>query len=138
MANSIYAKARTAFFSGEIDLLDDDINAALVSGSYTPNLLTDEFFSTVSAFVVGTPVLLTGNAIDDTGGDAIFDADDAGFSTVTGDEIVYAVIYKDTGVEATSRLIALIDTATGLPVAPVGVNITIQWSADGIFSWLGC
>ena len=30
------------------------------------------------------------------------------------------VIYKDTGTEATSPLLAMIDTATGLPITPNG------------------
>ena len=38
-------------------------------------------------------------------------------------------IYQDSGVEATSRLIANIDAATGLPVTPNGTDITVQWDS---------
>jgi len=38
-------------------------------------------------------------------------------------------IYKDSGVESTSRLIANIDTATGLPVTPNGGDITVVFDA---------
>jgi hypothetical protein len=60
----------------------------------------------------------------------VADAADITFTTVTGDQSEALVIYKDTGVEATSQLIAYIDTATGLPVTPGGGNITVTWD-DG-------
>ena len=37
------------------------------------------------------------------------------------------VIYVDTGTEATSPLIAYIDTATGLPITPNGGDIIVTW-----------
>ena len=44
------------------------------------------------------------------------------------------MIYKDTGVAATSNLIALIDTGvTGLPFTPSGSNVSLAWPAAGIF-----
>jgi hypothetical protein len=44
------------------------------------------------------------------------------------------VIYKHTGTESTSTLIAYIDSGTNLPVTPNGGDITVQWNASGIFS----
>lgn len=38
------------------------------------------------------------------------------------------VLYRDTGSSGTSELIAYIDTATGLPFTPAGINYTIAWS----------
>jgi hypothetical protein len=45
------------------------------------------------------------------------------------------VIWKDTGNPATSPLIALIDTATGIPVATTGGDITVYFDngANKIF-----
>ena len=40
------------------------------------------------------------------------------------------ILYQHTGTDATARLIAYIDTATGLPVTPNGGDITIVWD-DG-------
>ena len=37
------------------------------------------------------------------------------------------MIYVDTGTEATSPLIAYIDTATGLPITPNGGDIIVTW-----------
>ena len=57
-----------------------------------------------------------------TGGAA--DAADCTFTAVSGATINAIVICKDTGTEATSPLIAYIDTATGLPITPNGGDIT--------------
>jgi hypothetical protein len=52
------------------------------------------------------------------------------FTAVTGDPCEAIVIWQDTGVESTSRLIAYIDTASsGLPVTPNGGDITIAWDS---------
>ena len=42
------------------------------------------------------------------------------------------VIYQDTGDVNTSRLIAFIDTATGLPVTPNGGDIVVEWSNGAV------
>ena len=44
------------------------------------------------------------------------------------------MIWKDTGSEATSPLIAYFDTVTGLPVTPNGGNINLTFDAAGIFA----
>jgi hypothetical protein len=59
----------------------------------------------------------------------VADADDVLLSSVTGTSCEFIVIFQDTGVDATSRLIAYIDSAVGLPVTPNGGNITIQWDS---------
>ena len=46
---------------------------------------------------------------------------------VSGSTINAIVIVKDTGTEATSPLIAYIDTATGLPITPNGGDIIVTW-----------
>jgi hypothetical protein len=45
------------------------------------------------------------------------------------------ILFKDTGTEATSILIAIYDTFTsGMPLTPNGGDVTVQWNASGIFS----
>jgi hypothetical protein len=46
------------------------------------------------------------------------------------------VIYQDTGVEGTSRLIGYYDVATGLPITPNGgdVTVTLDNGANKIFA----
>lgn len=84
----------------------------LVSTSaYTPQTAVHQYLADipVSARIAG-PVTLTAKAT--TGGAA--DAADCTFTSVLGATINAIVLYKDTGTEATSPLIAYIDTATGL------------------------
>jgi hypothetical protein len=42
------------------------------------------------------------------------------------------ILYKDTQNDSTSRLLAYIDTATGIPFSGINAtaNITISWSND--------
>lgn len=125
MANALYDNGRQAFADGAIDLASDTIKVALVSASYTPNLSSDQYLSTISGDVVGTAVQLTSPTT--TAG--VFDAADVTFSSVTGSAAKYLVIYKDTGTASTSPLIACIDTATGLPVTPNGGDINVTWDS---------
>lgn len=135
MANALYDLARSSFLDADIDWTVDTIKLALVrSSTYTPNAATDQFLSTVTA---GGAVVATSAAFGSkTTTAGVADAADVTLSTVAaGAAAQYLVIYQDTGSGATSRLIALIDTATGLPVTPNGGDITIVWDngANKIF-----
>lgn len=123
MANALYDKGREGFLDGSIDWDTDTIKAALVASGYTPNLTTHDNWDDVSASVVGTPQTLGSKTV----AAGVADAADVTFTAVTGSAVGYIVIYKDTGTPSTSRLIACIDTATGLPVTPNGGDIIIQW-----------
>ena len=126
MSNALYTKAKQGLLDGSIDLDTDTIKAVFVDGAdYIPNLSTHQYLSDIpSAARVATSGALQNKTVTD----GIFDADDQVFATVTGDQFEYIVLYKHTGTEGTSRLILLIDTATGLPCTPNGSDITIQWS----------
>lgn len=65
----------------------------------------------------------------------VFDAADTVFTALTGDQVERLILFKDSGVEATSVLIAIYDTFTsGMPLTPNGGDVTVQWNASGIFS----
>jgi len=133
MANSLYTKAKQGLIDGSIDMDTDDIRVVLVDGAdYTPNLATHDNLDDIpSAARVATSGALQNKTVTD----GVFDADDKIIAAVTGDQFEYLALYKHTGTESTSRLILLIDTATGLPCTPNGSDITIQWAsgADKIF-----
>ena len=118
MANTLYDSARQGFLEAQINWLTDTMKVLLVdSGAYTPNVSTHQFLADIpiSSRIAG-PVTLTSKTT--TGGAA--DAADCTFTSVSGASIEMIVIYKDTGTEATSPLLAMIDTATGLPITPNG------------------
>ena len=133
MANALYDKARERFLTGQFNWSTDSIKSVLVdTGAYTVSLTSHEFLSDISSSArVSTSGAFTGKTT--TGGAA--DANDVTFSSVSGPSIEAIVIYADTGTEATSPLIAFIDTATGLPITPNGGDIIVTWDngANKIF-----
>lgn len=133
MANTLFDKARQRFLEGQLNWIGDTIKVILVdTGAYTPNTSLHEYLSDVSGGArIAGPVTLTGK--DTTGGAA--DGADVTFTSVSGASIEAIIIYKDTGNESTSPLIAYIDTATGLPITPNGGDIIVTWDngANKIF-----
>jgi hypothetical protein len=126
MANALYTKGKQGLLNGDFDLDTNTIKAVLVdTADYTVNLATDNALDDILA---GARVA-TGTLANKTITDGVFDADDLTLTAVTGDPSEAVVIYKDTGTESTSLLLAYIDTATGLPVTPNGGNITIAWDS---------
>ena len=132
MANALYAKGRESFLKGEISWSADNIKTVLVdTATYTVDLANHQFLSDIP---VGERVATSANLTAKTTTAGTADAADVTFSSVTGDQSEALVVYQDTGVEGTSRLIAYIDTASGLPVTPNGGDISVQWDAAGIFT----
>ncbi|NMD06880.1 MAG: hypothetical protein GYA66_02755 [Phyllobacteriaceae bacterium] len=125
MANTLYDYARQRFLEGQLNWLTDTIKVYLVdTGAYTPQTAIHQYLADIplSARIAG-PVTLTSKST--TGGAA--DAADCTFTSVSGATIEAIVICKDTGSEATSPVIAYIDTATGLPITPNGGDIIVTW-----------
>lgn len=118
MANAVYPVTKKKMLDDLIAL--GTLKAALVdTGVYTYSAAHD-FYNDVSAGVVGTPVALTGI----TTTDGALDSDPCAFTLVAGAQSEAILIYVDTGVAATSPILAFIDTGqAGLPVTPDGGNI---------------
>ena len=133
MANELYDAGREGFLDGSIDWDTDDIRAILIDvADYTVDLAADDNLDDIPA---AARVAVSGPLTGKTVTDGVADADDVTFSEVTGDECEAIVLYKHTGTESTSRLIAYIDSATGLPVTPNGGDIKVEWDngSDKIF-----
>jgi len=127
MADGLYDAGRDAFLNGDIDWIADTIKVTLVDAAdYTVNLSTDDYYNDVTAGGRVAVATLTGKST----AAGVADAANVTFSSVTGDVSEALVIWKDTGTESTSPLIAYIDGATGLPVTPNGGDITVTWD-DG-------
>lgn len=138
MASGLYDAGRNAFARGDIAWKasgGSSIKAILVdAGAYTVDLGVHDNLDDIPAGArIGSAVALT--LIDPSAG--VCDANNISFtgllSPPSGEAIV---LYKDTGVESTSTLIAYIDSATsGLPT-PAGISqADIAWSngANKIF-----
>jgi predicted naringenin-chalcone synthase len=121
----MYAKGLEGFLDGSIDWDTDDIRVILIdTADYTVDLAAHDYLNDIpSAARVAVSAALTGKTV----ANGVADAADVTFSAVTGDSCEAIVLYKHTGTESTSRLIAYLDSATGLPCTPNGGDITITW-----------
>lgn len=135
MANQLYPKGRNKFALGEIHwklVAGDTIKVSLVDiADYTFDVAHE--FVDPSLPVAARVATIAMTLIDPV--DGVCDAQDVTFPTVTGDQCEALVLWKDTGDEGTSPLIAYITDATGLPVTPNGGDIDITWdnTANKIF-----
>lgn len=112
------------------DTSDVNIGApgAYTSGGVVVNLTLGVFLQDVDACRVGTDAAIVGTAV--AGGIAGATAATV-WTSVSGATVEAVIIYKDTANAATSRLICLIDTATGLPLTPGGGSVTATWLTTG-------
>lgn len=119
------------------------LKLAHVTATYTPNQNTHEFFSSITNEVTGTGYTAGGNACatptwtgPDGAGVLTFDASDpaqiaqnaAGFSTARR-----AILYYDTGVAATSRLVGYSADA-GADYGNISGALDVAFSASGIYT----
>lgn len=137
MANAIYPKYKQSLLAGDSnsdldnDTTTDGVYVALVdTGTYTYSS-SHQYYSSLSG-IVGTDQRIASPTVTN----GLFDGNDVTFTGVTGASVEALVIYrKNSGANTTWRLVAYIDSSvTGLPVTPNGGDITITWSASGIFS----
>ncbi len=135
---ALYNNFKKNIMNGVINLASDTIKVMLTTSSYAPNIDTHEFKSSVtnevaSAGYTAGGATLANKAVttDTTDDEGVFDADDVVWSAVTL-TTRYAVIYKSTGVDATSPLLGYIDF--GADQAAAGTDFTIRWATEGILN----
>lgn len=125
MANAIYPKWKEAVIQAASDSsLGGNIKAVLIDAA-------DYVYSAAHQFLSDVPsaarVATSANLGTKTYTNGTFDTADFTFTAVTGDQSEALLLYIDTGVEATSRLVCYRDTSvTGLPVTPNGGDITVS------------
>ncbi len=138
MADVIYNSFKKRLMQKDIDLANDTIKVMLVTSAYAPDADLHEFKSDVTNEAAGAGYTAGGAALtaktvtqDNVDNEGVFDADDVTWanSTITARG---AVIYKDTGVAATSPLICYIDF--GADKSSEAADFTIQWNAEGILN----
>ncbi len=125
MPNGVYDFGREGFLTGDISWTTHTIKAILVdTANYVVDLADHDNLDDIPSNArIGSAVTLTNK----TAAAGIADADPATFLLVTGPTAEALVIFRDTGTESTSRLIAYIDSALGLPAQPNGTNIDVVW-----------
>lgn len=126
MASAVYPKGLEGIFDRSIDLTGD-IRAVIVdSADYTYNAAHDN----LDDVAAGARIATTGALQNKTYTNGVFDADDITVANVTGDPGEVVILYRHTGTESSSRLVAYLD---GVTITPNGANVTISWAAGRIF-----
>lgn len=128
MASALYPSFKALLLTAGLNLSSADIRAIIVdSADYTYSAAHDFLDDVPAPARVAVSSALTSKTT--TGG--VFDAADVTFTAVTGDSVEAVVLYRHTGTDATSDLIAYLD---GVSVTPNSGSITAQWDPTGIFA----
>jgi hypothetical protein len=131
MANALFDAGREGILDTTIDVTGD-VRAMLVKSAYTVDLATHNFVDDVVAHDNGRSAALGSKTY--TAG--VFDAADTTITATDADPCEAIILFQHTGNDATARLIAYIDTATGLPFTPAASQVCpITWDngANKIF-----
>lgn len=141
MASSQYTKGLQKIINGNVSLLSDDLKLVLVdvNTGYTADLDVHEFLSDVSSsWRISTSANLSSKTVTiDTApspDQVMFDCADGSFTSVSGTSTEAVVLFKDTGVEGTSPLIAYFDGAS-VALTPNGNDVNYVISASGLLRW---
>ena len=117
-----------------IDWANDTIKVALADENFIFNPDNQYFSDVISYEITGTGYTqggeeLTNKTVTVTNTKATFDADDVVWSnsTVTAR---YGIIYKDTGNDSTSPLVAIVDK--GSVFTTVNTSFSVRFSTQGI------
>lgn len=131
MPNSVAPAGKTRLLTagdwvaGSFDvMLVDNQTFTYVEGTHTVR-------SDIPAIERIATVALAGKSVVD----GVLGANDVVFPAVSGDQFEYVIIVENTGAEANDTIIAVFDTATGLPLTPNGNDINLAWNASGIVAF---
>ena len=130
--NVVYPKWKEALMQGGANSsLTGAVKAYMVdTGNYTYSA-SHQFLSDLPVGArVGAPQTLASKTFVA----GVFDAADLSHPSFSGVSVEALVLAIDTGSDATSRLVAYIDQATGLSFDPSGVDQPVIWNAAGIFA----
>lgn len=131
MATVVYPKAKAAMLSPGIDLLASTVRIQMFDDDVVYDA-TDEFLSNVTGTALGAAVEITSK--DVTSGQ--FTGSIGAFTPPLGGTVVALIIFIDTGVAGTSRVLAWLDTkadTTPLSIPTTGASMLLHWT-DPFFS----
>jgi len=137
---AVYNSFKAKIMDGSIDLDTDNINVCLLDSGHTPNIDTHTMYSDITANEIASATGYTTKgqslaskpvAVDTTDDEGVFDAADVTWSTSTI-TARYAVLFKNSGTNTTSPLIAYVDFAAD-KTSDNG-DFVITWSSEGILN----
>lgn len=133
MANALADSFRVALLNATINPISDNIKVVLVTSSYTFSAAHDNLDDIAAGYRIAT----SGNLASKTSVTGYFDSADVTFTAVAGGSTIVGLwVYKDSGTESTSKLMAWYDTnsaSSAISVATNGGDITVSVNASGWF-----
>jgi hypothetical protein len=109
----------------KVDLIGDNIKILFYSGAFNG---AHEFVSDLTGASI---IARSGNLAGKTSTGGVFDANDLTVTAVSGAAFTHVILYKDTGADGTSPLIAIFDVST---FTPNGGDVNVVFNASGLFS----
>lgn len=132
---AFHLKGLSEMMKGNIDLTADTIKLMFMDPAYTPNVGTHSYVSDISASRASgtTDVTLSSKTVtEDTGNSRVeFDCADISVPNETT-STDYIAVYKSTGVDSTSPVIATIAINEGT-LSPVDGTLALTINAEGLF-----
>jgi hypothetical protein len=119
MASHVYPLTKQLFISTGLDLTSVTVKVALLTSAYTYSA-AHQYVSSLSGIIARSGALASKTVTS-----GVFDAADVTLTAVTtGSTIAAIAVYRDSGSDATSELIAFVD---GLSQATNGGDITVAF-----------
>jgi hypothetical protein len=132
MANALYDAGREGFLDGTINWASGTIKVMLVKSGYTYSA-AHKFVADLGAVDNGRSAALSAKTV----AAGVAGAANTSVTALAAAATSAYVLFQDTGVDATSRLIQFVDApASGLPMTPAAsqvINITWDTGANKIF-----
>lgn len=127
MASQLYPQGAAHIIgkATKVDLIADNIKILFYAGSFNS---AHEFVSDLTG---GSIIARSGNLAGKTSTNGVFDANDLTVTAVTGAAFTHVILYKDTGSDATSPLIAIFDVSS---FTPTGADVAVVFNVSGLFS----
>lgn len=123
MTNALFDPGREGHLDGSIIESSGDIRVMLVKSTYSWNP-ANKFLADLGSVDNGRSASLGSKTV--TSG--VFDAADTSLTATSAVACSALVIFQHTGSDATARVIAFIDTCTGLPFTPAaGQTVSVAW-----------
>lgn len=129
MASQLYAQGANHILgkATQVNFVTDNFKILFYSGSYNA---ANEFVSDLTgASIVARSGTLTGVTVG-TLAAGVIDANDLTVTAVSGAAFTHVILYKDTGTDSSSTLVAIFDVPS---FTPTGADISVVWNASGLF-----
>lgn len=127
MASQLYPKgaAHILGLATKVDFVADNIKILFYSSAFSS---AHEFVSDLTG---GSIIARSGNLAGKTVTSGVLDANDLTVTAVSGSAFTHVILYKDSGADASSPLVAIFDIAS---FTPTGGDISVIFNASGLFS----